>query len=91
MSTPTPIDPKRLKTFKTLAAWPDSSSSSSVPMMFLMAESFKLVMQVWHAAALQQKARRDTLPLHARLRVWHAARGLQLHSVLQFRHQQSTG
>ncbi|WIA12470.1 hypothetical protein OEZ85_012505 [Tetradesmus obliquus] len=46
MTTPTPIDPKRLKTFKALAAWPDSSSSSSVPMMFLMAESFKLVMQV---------------------------------------------
>jgi hypothetical protein len=49
MTTPTSIDSKRLKTFKTLAAWPDSSSSS-VPMMFLMAESFKLVMQVGHAA-----------------------------------------
>ncbi|KAF6262187.1 hypothetical protein COO60DRAFT_1625095 [Scenedesmus sp. NREL 46B-D3] len=45
MITPSPIDPKRLKTFKTLAAWPDSSSSG-VPMLFLMAESFKLVMQV---------------------------------------------
>eukprot|EP00878_Enallax_costatus_P002192 GHUV01002363.1.p1 GENE.GHUV01002363.1~~GHUV01002363.1.p1 ORF type:complete len:345 (+),score=127.06 GHUV01002363.1:98-1132(+) len=46
MNTPTPIDPKRLKTFKALAGWPNSSSSSSVPMMFLMAESFRLVMQV---------------------------------------------
>eukprot|EP00882_Tetradesmus_deserticola_P014387 GHRQ01015299.1.p1 GENE.GHRQ01015299.1~~GHRQ01015299.1.p1 ORF type:complete len:332 (+),score=124.34 GHRQ01015299.1:413-1408(+) len=45
MNTPTPIQPKRLKNFKALAAWPDNSRSS-VPMMFLMAESFKLVMQV---------------------------------------------
>lgn len=46
MVTPTPINASRLKTFKALAAWPDNSSSSSVPMMFLMAESFRLVMQV---------------------------------------------
>eukprot|EP00775_Hariotina_reticulata_P009101 gene9101-9270_t len=46
MNTPTAINPKRLRAFSKLAAWPDSSSSGPVPMMFLMAESFKLVMQV---------------------------------------------
>jgi hypothetical protein len=47
MSTPTAICPKRLSSFKKLTGWPDSSSSSgAVPGMFLMAESFKLVMQV---------------------------------------------
>jgi hypothetical protein len=47
MSTPTAICPKRLNSFKKLTGWPESSSSGgAVPGMFLMAESFKLVMQV---------------------------------------------
>lgn len=46
MSTPTAICPKRLRPFKKLAGWPVSSGSNTVPGMFLMAESFKLVMQV---------------------------------------------
>eukprot|EP00879_Flechtneria_rotunda_P006731 GHRR01007072.1.p1 GENE.GHRR01007072.1~~GHRR01007072.1.p1 ORF type:complete len:337 (+),score=120.13 GHRR01007072.1:178-1188(+) len=45
MITPTAISPKRLRSFKSLAGWP-TLDGSSVPMMFLMAESFKLVMQV---------------------------------------------
>lgn len=45
MTTPTAISQSRLKSFKALAGWTDSSSDS-VPMMFLMAESFRLVMQV---------------------------------------------
>jgi hypothetical protein len=46
MNTPTPICSKRLSTFKKLTGWADSSNSGAVPGMFLMAESFKLVMQV---------------------------------------------
>jgi hypothetical protein len=53
MTTPTPITPARLATFRALAGWPAAAAvggSSSIPAMFLMAESFKLVMQVGCAA-----------------------------------------
>jgi hypothetical protein len=45
MTTPTPISAARLRTFRQLAGWP-AAGGGSVPGMFLMAESFKLVMQV---------------------------------------------
>jgi hypothetical protein len=76
MTTPTPIDPKRLKTFKTLAAWPDNSSSS-VPMMFLMAESFKLVMQVCSSRLQQkQKQQQQKQPVDCRdaMQLWQSSR-----------------
>jgi len=45
LSTPTAITAKRLKTFKALAGWKETPEGQ-VPMLALMAESFRLVMGV---------------------------------------------
>jgi len=46
--TPRKADPKRLAAFRKLAGWagPGAAAPGQLPMMFMMAEGFKLVMSV---------------------------------------------